>query len=616
MAARRLAPPEIRQQCVELTASLFARRAGLDADRLGRASNHVAESVVAVVAAVLAVRLDEAHHVGASGWRLCPRAADFAFDRGDRHLPTRVRVDHRLDGVRDPLGQHAHMFADLAAQGKAWYLLDMSRDAAKRNPVDRYGMLVAEPIFDIDIGEVLPAFVEDRSDRIGEALGISIGDMFGCGAFGCTYELTDQPGWMLKVTSDEDEGRMWQKLWSLQKKGEQLDGIPVIHRLVRLKTDYPVAAELELYAVIREEVQPVLHLRSDNWHKLKIAQEDYDEVLDALQLYATAASAYYFARVQDSEQVEDIKNETLEAAKKLRKAHPLARPLSLTLTRLANLDIPPRDIGAHNLGVREKTFEGRPKSLVFFDPGVTKGGEEVELEMVANAESWASIVAESDIPSELIEEVVVEESAMKVNPNKPFFLVVAEPDGEYMLDVEFDSCDRASRAATNLVKAYPEIVQVRIVQEGLEENPPPGPPPRRWRPAPEATTRERMERLVREHEAEERPFDPEQPPSWRGSARDLSINARRKLIYRVRGTADRYQDRYKDFTHSSSAVSMDLDDKKHALQSAEDFVQTHKPEGDRARVWVEEHHAPSGASRTIARWTGDHMRGTWSGGER
>lgn len=399
----------------------------------------------------------------------------------------------------------------------------MSR-AAQRNPVDRYGVLVGAPVA---TSELIESFVRDRKDRIEKALDIEIGFRLGCGAFGCTYEVDNQPGMVFKVTGDDDEGKMWQKLWSLQKAGEVLEGLPYISRVVRLRSDHP-AAPSETYGIIREGVTPVSDMSYPDWQAVKLDDESYEEAVWRIEAYASAASRYYYALLDDEEfGIAESKQKMLNAAKELRKIHPLARPLSLTLTRLTNLDIPPKDIGRHNLGVRKKTFDRRKPALIFFDPGVTAGGEEVPLELVANAESWAAIVAESDLPSEPIEEIVVEESAMKVNPNKPFFLMVAEPDGEYMLDVEFDSCDRASRAATNLVKAYPEIVQVRIVQEGLEANPPPGPSPRPWRPAPAppATTRERMEAMVREYEQEEQPFDPEQPPSWRGSARDLVINA-------------------------------------------------------------------------------------------
>lgn len=56
-------------------------------------------------------------------------------------------------------------------------------------------------------------------------------------------------------------------------------------------------------------------------------------------------------------------------------------------------------------------------------------------------------------------------------------------------------------------------------------------PPRRLRPrhlpppAPSRDTRTRVRRLVERHEREERPFDPERAPDWRGSSKDLVVNA-------------------------------------------------------------------------------------------
>jgi len=58
----------------------------------------------------------------------------------------------------------------------------------------------------------------------------------------------------------------------------------------------------------------------------------------------------------------------------------------------------------------------------------------------------------------------------------------------------------------------------------------PKPPPRRRFPGlspgrrPPTSTPERLRRMTKEHEEEERPFDPERPGSWRGSSRELVVN--------------------------------------------------------------------------------------------
>ena len=99
--------------------------------------------------------------------------------------------------------------------------------------------------------------------------------------------------------------------------------------------------------------------------------------------------------------------------------------------------------------------------------------------------------------------------------------------------------------------ALPASVKTRIEAEArrlyeraggyqsLAQNPPPPPPRRRRLPMPprpsgrlpegaRPSTLRRVSGMVREHEKEERPFDPERAPTWRGPARDLSVNPHRR----------------------------------------------------------------------------------------
>ncbi len=70
---------------------------------------------------------------------------------------------------------------------------------------------------------------------------------------------------------------------------------------------------------------------------------------------------------------------------------------------------------------------------------------------------------------------------------------------------------------------------------------PKAPPVRRFGHAPPVRregTRERVRRMGQEYERTERPFDPERPGSWRGSARDLVVNSRKRFrdtVYDAQG---------------------------------------------------------------------------------
>lgn len=71
------------------------------------------------------------------------------------------------------------------------------------------------------------------------------------------------------------------------------------------------------------------------------------------------------------------------------------------------------------------------------------------------------------------------------------------------------------------------------------------------------------------------------------------------MRYRVTGTADRFKDRGKLFSHGESTIFATATTKERAIELAEIFVQGHPPAGPDAYVTVEEIHR-DGGSRTLS----------------
>jgi hypothetical protein len=102
------------------------------------------------------------------------------------------------------------------------------------------------------------------------------------------------------------------------------------------------------------------------------------------------------------------------------------------------------------------------------------------------------------------------------------------------------------------------------------------------------------------------------PPLRRNETTELATNARRKAkyIYRVRGTAGAYADRDRDFRYGRHTVYVDVSSEEEAREAAENFMQSERPQGREARVWIEETTPRTGEFSQVAKWI-DGGRGEW-----
>lgn len=100
----------------------------------------------------------------------------------------------------------------------------------------------------------------EHEDTLERAAGGRIGEVLGCGHWGCVVDLVDTP-WVLKLTVDPTEAHIWSKILELMKEevyGQ--DGFPRFKKLFRLEPGIPYGKKGRVkiaYGIVREKVAPV-----------------------------------------------------------------------------------------------------------------------------------------------------------------------------------------------------------------------------------------------------------------------------------------------------------------------------------------------------------------------
>jgi hypothetical protein len=107
----------------------------------------------------------------------------------------------------------------------------------------------------------------EKQDQLEELFGLRLGDILGCGYFGCVIE-TDGP-WVVKLTVDPTEGPIWSAIEDVVTKtwgetGHYLAAWPRVREIVQLDPGVTMHdGEHALYAIVREAALPAFsHSRS------------------------------------------------------------------------------------------------------------------------------------------------------------------------------------------------------------------------------------------------------------------------------------------------------------------------------------------------------------------
>jgi len=97
-----------------------------------------------------------------------------------------------------------------------------------------------------------------KRDALERAIGMPVGELLGCGHFGCVFQ--SDPPWVVKLTVDPSEGPIWDTIqWAIDENGGYGGtGFARVAKVVRLRPDVGEGRRKRaLYAIVREEVAPV-----------------------------------------------------------------------------------------------------------------------------------------------------------------------------------------------------------------------------------------------------------------------------------------------------------------------------------------------------------------------
>jgi hypothetical protein len=113
-------------------------------------------------------------------------------------------------------------------------------------------------------GEWVQELLKDRA-AVEHAIREPIGQMLGCGYFGCAFDSRDP--WVVKLTIDPQEGPMWAVIMDILREegGRGQSGFTRVKEVVRLRPGVGTGKRKKaLYAVVREEVQPIFESKPPN----------------------------------------------------------------------------------------------------------------------------------------------------------------------------------------------------------------------------------------------------------------------------------------------------------------------------------------------------------------
>jgi len=247
-------------------------------------------------------------------------------------------------------------------------------------------------------------FDKGRKQKIEQILGGKIGRMYACGAYGCVFRF--QSPWVVKITTDIDEGPIWSYLHDFQEAHPNtFTGFTRIKRLIALETDY-TSADRPLYIIVREEVA-MYHktgktdawdftpytkkmLKDPRWNNGN-ASKNSKELLGALNdlgEHRWTASQYHKLLDLDIDDPEREKalNQLRYWQAKLEDSW-ATRAFAQSFWKLVESEVVIRDIHDYNVGWRmHETLDGQQlePGLIAFDPGATETTLEAE-----RAESYA-----------------------------------------------------------------------------------------------------------------------------------------------------------------------------------------------------------------------------------
>ena len=243
------------------------------------------------------------------------------------------------------------------------------------------------------------ALLEHR-DALEQAADAQIGELLGCGHWGCVLELVDSP-YVLKLTIDPTEAPIWARIHVLTNDYGFGDGFPEVHRIFRLEPPVMYWGKARIaHGIVREKVSPAFGTRGTltpstlrylglSWESEKppafsyeaLNHFDYSQLpraqavigdvrefvrtVEALRLYRELAGEWHARHLHNRELLRDKIQSVI-----FRMEGWVGNALSESLSMLLQNDVVLRDTHLGNVGWRVDENMG-PLGLVIFDPGHT-----------------------------------------------------------------------------------------------------------------------------------------------------------------------------------------------------------------------------------------------------
>jgi hypothetical protein len=281
----------------------------------------------------------------------------------------------------------------------------------------------------------------EKRDAVEGAIGMPLGDMLGCGSYGCVFR--SQGPWVVKLTVDQTEGPIWAEVVRLIDEEEWgSGGFSRVRKIVRLTPDVGAGRrKRKLYAIVREDCEPILSTWEGRpsrytWKMLGMPEDMLDEwtistfhagMVPGIHRRLVRQYGYEQWEAEHAEERAKEFYDTCEALHRYRdleldhrpgaRRHawrtyqtPMPRgqlierleqityrmhgrwgePMGESLRLLLSNGIVMRDLHFGNIGWRVHTEideDHEPECLVIYDPGHTPTSHKPEIEqrMIANA---------------------------------------------------------------------------------------------------------------------------------------------------------------------------------------------------------------------------------------
>ena len=249
-----------------------------------------------------------------------------------------------------------------------------------------------------------------KREAVERAIGMPLGNVLGCGHWGCVFDST--PPWVVKLSIDPTEGPIWSKIAGLVRDEEWGTlGFTEIKSIHRITPDITYGGKRrKVWAIVREGVTPVYNDTRSRVQRTEFTEDvlarsshnedDFERGMEGLRRYKTAAADWHAMHMTPRSYIQRRVSElaraeygSIEGAEqKMQRILDgyfhggLMAPLGESLNMLAAHGVYLRDVHSLNIGWHAARDDNDWDRVVIFDPGhtPTDATEGIEEALVQN----------------------------------------------------------------------------------------------------------------------------------------------------------------------------------------------------------------------------------------